>query len=72
METRTLSRGNIEAYNKRIRIRLETFPDQDTALVTIYQLKPNGYHHAKHTITVKQPITIEALIQVYDAFAKAA
>lgn len=72
MKTRTLQRGNVEAYNEHLRIRLEIFPGQAVAIVTIFQLKPNGYCHAKRKIEVQQPITIEELILVYNAFEAAA
>lgn len=72
MKTRKLSRGMVEAYNERLRIRLQPSTDPTIALVTIFQLKPNGYTRARRVIQVSQPITIEELMQVYGAFADVA
>lgn len=68
MKTRKLSRGMVEAYNERLRIRLQPSTDPTIALVIISQLKPNGYTKARRVIQVSQPITIEELKQVGDAF----
>ncbi|MGH1437087.1 MAG: hypothetical protein ACRBG0_21795 [Lewinella sp.] len=72
MKTRKLSRGMVEAYNERLRIRLQPSSDPAMALVTIFELKPNGYTKARRVLHVSQPITIEQLIAVYGAFAEAA
>jgi hypothetical protein len=71
MKTRKLSRGVVEAYNKRLRIRLQPSSDPTKALVIISQLKPNGYTKARDILHVSQPITMEQLIEVYGAFADA-
>jgi hypothetical protein len=71
MKTRKLSRGMVEAYNERLRIRLQPSSDPAKALVIISQLKANGYTKARQVLQVSQPITLEQLIEVYSAFADA-
>lgn len=69
MKTRKLSRGMVEAYNDRLRIRLQPSTDPTIALVIISKLKPNGYTKDRRVIQVSQPVTIKNLIKVYGAFA---
>ncbi len=71
MKTRKLSRGMVEAYNERLRIRLQPSSDPTKAVVIISQLKPNGYTKARQVLQVSQPITLEQLIDVSDTFVKA-
>ncbi len=67
MKTRRLSQGMIEAYNSKLRIRLKPLQGSETALVIIYQLKPNGFHFSRTSIPVKLPITIEEIIETYES-----
>jgi len=62
----------VEAYNERLRIRLQPSSDPAVALVTIFQLKPNGYTKARQVIRVSQPVTIEQLIYAAEAVADVA
>ncbi|WP_367392975.1 hypothetical protein [Lewinella sp. LCG006] len=70
MKIRKLSGGMVEAYNERLRIRLQPLSDPTTALVIISQLKPNGYTRARNVLRVAQPITLEQLMEVYGDFAE--
>ena len=68
MKTRRLSRGRTEAYNRKVRIRLEPLPGGETSRVTIYQLKPNRFFSARRQFEMQQPVSIQEVVELYGGF----
>ena len=62
LQFRQLSPWLTEAYNAKLRIRLEWLPAENASRVTVFVLKPNGFYRDKATMRVERPITIQEAV----------